>query len=82
MYACIYVWIYVQYKLMTYLVLRLYVCPPIQEDGENGMVAIGSSQMEGGLSMLQQECTKVINSWIHDDKFMYYIYLYVLCAVR
>ena len=39
---------------VTNLVLRLYVCPPIQEEGDGGMVTIDSSQMEGGPSILQR----------------------------
>ena len=33
---------------LTYLVLRLYVGPPIQEEDDGGMVALGNSHMEGG----------------------------------
>ena len=40
---------------MTYLVLRLYVCLPIQEEGDGGMVTIEGSFMEGSLSILQQD---------------------------
>ena len=39
---------------VPYLVLRLYVCPPIQEEGDGGSMTIASSLMEGGISILQQ----------------------------
>ena len=39
---------------VTYINLLLYFCPPIQEEGGGGMVAILSSQVEGGRSILQQ----------------------------
>ena len=38
----------------TYIALRLYFSPTIQEKGDGGMVTIRSSTMEGGLSILQQ----------------------------
>ena len=39
---------------VPYIVLRLYVCPPIQEEGDGGSMTIASSIMEGGISILQQ----------------------------
>ena len=39
---------------VPYIVLRLYVCPPIQEEGDGGSMIIASSPMEGGRSILQQ----------------------------
>jgi hypothetical protein len=41
----------------AYRGLGLYVCPPIQEEGDCGRVAIASSLMKGGRSILQQEHT-------------------------
>ena len=38
---------------MTYLVLCLYVCPPIQEEGDGEMVPSESSEMKGARSILQ-----------------------------
>ena len=35
-----------------YLVLRLYIRPPIQEEGDGGMATLCSSPMEGGISPL------------------------------
>ena len=46
---------------VTYHVLRLYVCPPIQEEGDGSMVTLGSSLMEGGRSILQQGHTMRMN---------------------
>ena len=42
---------------VTYIILRLTVCPPIQEEGNCRMVTITSSPMEGGPSILQQGYT-------------------------
>ena len=39
---------------LCYVVFRLTVCPPIQEEGDDGILIIPSSQMEGGPSILQQ----------------------------
>ena len=47
----------VKWARVTYHVLRLYVCPPIQEEGDGGILPIGSSPMEGGPSTLQQNYT-------------------------
>ena len=40
--------------MVTYIAFRLYVCPPIQEEGDGGKVAIEGGPMEGGPSLLQQ----------------------------
>ncbi len=37
---------------MTYIVLRLYVCAPIQQESDASIMAIESSPMEGGSSTL------------------------------
>ena len=39
--------------MQSNVVLRLYVSPPIQEEGEDGKVAMTGSLMEGGTSILQ-----------------------------
>ena len=39
---------------VPYIVLRLHVGPPIQEEGDGGIMTIASSPMEGGPSNLQQ----------------------------
>ena len=44
--------------MVTYIVPRLYVRPPIQEEGDGGMVTIGSSLMEDSRSILQQGHTQ------------------------
>ena len=44
----------VRYVCVTYVVLRFYVCPPIQEEGDSGIATIASSLMEGGPSILPQ----------------------------
>ena len=44
----------VQWVRVTYIVLRLDVRPPIQEEGDGGIPTIEGSPMEGGSSILQQ----------------------------
>ena len=44
----------VQEVRVTYIALRLYFGPPIQEEGDGGILAIPSSAMEGGPSILPQ----------------------------
>ena len=41
----------------TYIVLCLDVCPPIQEEGDGGILTIEGSQMEGSRSILEQGYT-------------------------
>ena len=43
----------------TNAIFRLYVCPPVQEEGDGGILSIEGRPMEGRPSTLQQGQTKV-----------------------
>ena len=58
----------VWYSRVTYPSLRLYVCPPIQEEGDGGMMTILSSLMEGGRSILEQGHTERHADKEHRDR--------------
>ena len=59
---------------VCYIVHRLYVCPPIQEEGDGGIITISSSLMEGGISILNQGHTDRQTDTDQQDAFMYNIY--------
>ena len=40
---------------LTNIVFCIYVCPPIQEEAEGGIMTIASSQIKGGLSILHRQ---------------------------
>ena len=43
---------------VTDIVLRLYICPPIQEEGDTGILIPEGSVVQGGGSILQQGHTE------------------------
>ena len=45
--------------VVTYLIFCIYICPSIQKEGQGGMVIKFSSQIECGLSILQQGQTDI-----------------------
>ncbi len=45
-------YIILRWVRVPYNALRLYVCPPIQEEGDGGIMTIVSSPMEGDPSIL------------------------------
>ena len=54
---------YIVRFIVTYIVLRLYVSPSIQEEGDGDKATIGCSQMEGGQSILPQDTHRQANNY-------------------
>ena len=44
-----YLYVHIECDRAIYPILRMYVRPPVKEEGDCGMVTIEGSQMEGGI---------------------------------
>ena len=70
---------------VTYIVLRLYVGPPIQEEGDGGIHSLVDSLMEGGRSILYKGHRHIdthnLGPILYDVYVIRPSILYIVCAL-
>ena len=56
-----YLYVQIECDRAIYFILRMYVRPPIKEEGDCGMVTIEGSQMKGGISILRKDTQREVH---------------------